>query len=409
MLEKDAMYAKLRNEQMLDNHPLLCPNYRTVLFEWLSEVSQECKFYRETYHLAIDLVDRYLAATKDIRKLQLQLIGTTCLFSAAKFEEVRPPTVQEFASMTDGACTPDDILEKEVVILSAVNWELTPMTPNSWINLYMQILHNLDDEGDGKGAITKKDSGTSIANAPQKESSQQQSLLLNNSCCTNKLVCKNTHKSKTLLKTTRGSELIRLDRPETADENSDSHSRDFRVPKAIRNDSFILPVNNGISRYSHKRIASVIDLALLHIESLRFSNSVLTASALYYFTSEDTIQKCTGYNYKDIVDCIDWLEPFVSTIQNIEDRIFINSCQGELYPTQMHSHIATEHLLDKAMSKMAKRISRKRKLTAIYEDGSSSDTLINLEDNSITATPLKSTTVLLTPPSSTRKSRRICQ
>jgi cyclin E len=39
------------------------------------------RLHRETYHLALDFVDRYLATQTDIPKQQLQLIGTFLLFN----------------------------------------------------------------------------------------------------------------------------------------------------------------------------------------------------------------------------------------------------------------------------------------------------------------------------------------
>ena len=29
----------------------------------------------------------------------------------------------------------------ELVVLKCLNWGLTPMTPNAWMRMYMQILH----------------------------------------------------------------------------------------------------------------------------------------------------------------------------------------------------------------------------------------------------------------------------
>jgi cyclin E len=49
-------------------------------------VSGEYKLQRGTLHLAIDLVDRYLSKEMHIGKQDLQLIGVTCLFTAAKIE-----------------------------------------------------------------------------------------------------------------------------------------------------------------------------------------------------------------------------------------------------------------------------------------------------------------------------------
>ena len=42
--------------------------------------------HRETFYLAVDFFDRYMSLTNDIHKNQLQLIGITALFIAAKAE-----------------------------------------------------------------------------------------------------------------------------------------------------------------------------------------------------------------------------------------------------------------------------------------------------------------------------------
>ncbi len=63
----------------------------------------------------------------------------TSLFIGSKIEEIYPPKLSEFAYVTDGACSEDEILTMELVILKELNWGLSPMTPNAWIKLYMQI------------------------------------------------------------------------------------------------------------------------------------------------------------------------------------------------------------------------------------------------------------------------------
>ena len=61
------------------------------------------------------------------------------MFIGAKIEEIYPPKLSEFAYVTDGACSEDEILTMELVILKELNWGLSPMTPNGWIKLYMQV------------------------------------------------------------------------------------------------------------------------------------------------------------------------------------------------------------------------------------------------------------------------------
>ena len=47
--------------------------------------------------------------------------------------------MQEFAYVTDGACTDQDILSMELVVLKQLNWSLSPRTPNSWSKLLLQL------------------------------------------------------------------------------------------------------------------------------------------------------------------------------------------------------------------------------------------------------------------------------
>lgn len=433
MLEKDAIYSKLRSEKILERHPSLVDSYRTILFDWLSEVSHECKFHRETFHLALDFIDRYLAATTNIGKYQLQLIGTTCLFLAAKYEEIRPPTVTEFAELTDGACKPEEIIDNEVVVLSAINWDITPMTPNSWLNIYMQILSNLDPEDDETTTTTTSDGVAAGRNTPgeansldqycNEENSRSSTISTRSSLrCSNKK--RKTYSDRLITSTTAPATTTTF-----VDENS--VSSEFRLART-RNDSFILPSTNGFLRYNHKRIASVIDLALLHIESLRFTNSILTAATIYHFTTEKTIRQCSGFNYEELAECIYWLEPFVETIREIQEPVFIASCKGITHPTQMHSHIANAAMLDEVKVKMEVRrhlqmqsAALKRKAFELENDESSNDAQVSSASGNVVVleqqvivfggmsnhhlaavSPLKpSTTVLLTPPSSTCKAR----
>ena len=100
---------------------------------------QVYKLHRETLYLAVDFLDRYLGATRDMPRNRLQLVGITCLFVASKIEEIYPPKLREFAFVTDGACSEEEITHMELVVLKGLNWGLSPQTPNRWIKTYMQV------------------------------------------------------------------------------------------------------------------------------------------------------------------------------------------------------------------------------------------------------------------------------
>uniref|UniRef100_A0A4W3GU57 Cyclin E2 n=1 Tax=Callorhinchus milii TaxID=7868 RepID=A0A4W3GU57_CALMI len=138
MLKKETKYT--HNKNVLSLHPSLQPKMRAILLDWLIEVCEVYTLHRETFYLAQDFFDRFMFTQENIHKSKLQLIGITSLFIAAKLEEIYPPKLHEFAYVTDGACTEDEILDMELLILKALNWELYPVTVISWLNLYLQVI-----------------------------------------------------------------------------------------------------------------------------------------------------------------------------------------------------------------------------------------------------------------------------
>ncbi|XP_006867446.1 PREDICTED: G1/S-specific cyclin-E1 [Chrysochloris asiatica] len=139
MLSKEMTYV--RDKHFLLRHPLLQPKMRAILLDWLMEVCEVYKLHRETFYLAQDFFDRYMATQENVVKTLLQLIGISCLFIAAKLEEIYPPKLHQFAYVTDGACSGSDILNMELVIMKALKWHLSPLTVVSWLNVYMQVAY----------------------------------------------------------------------------------------------------------------------------------------------------------------------------------------------------------------------------------------------------------------------------
>uniref|UniRef100_A0A671F6C1 Cyclin E2 n=1 Tax=Rhinolophus ferrumequinum TaxID=59479 RepID=A0A671F6C1_RHIFE len=122
MLKKETRYIHDKHFEIL--HSDLEPQMRSILLDWLLEVCEVYTLHRETFYLAQDFFDRFMLTQKDINKNMLQLIGITSLFIASKLEEIYAPKLQEFAYVTDGACSEEDILRMELIILKALKWEL---------------------------------------------------------------------------------------------------------------------------------------------------------------------------------------------------------------------------------------------------------------------------------------------
>jgi len=81
---------------------------RTTLIDWLVEVAQEYNLRRQTLYLTVNYVDRYLSC-KTISRSRLQLVGITCMWLAAKYEELDPPTADEFVYIADNTYTRDEV------------------------------------------------------------------------------------------------------------------------------------------------------------------------------------------------------------------------------------------------------------------------------------------------------------
>ncbi|RUS69001.1 hypothetical protein EGW08_023237, partial [Elysia chlorotica] len=141
MLKKELTFQ--RDPGMFKNHPELQPRMRSILLDWLSEVCEVYRLHKETFMLTVDFIDRYLSVTTNVPKTQLQLLGISALFVAAKLEEIYPPKLHEFAYVTDSACTEQEIIKQEMIIVKALKWNLTPMTTNAWLMIYLQVA-NID-------------------------------------------------------------------------------------------------------------------------------------------------------------------------------------------------------------------------------------------------------------------------
>ena len=75
----------------------------------------------ETFYICVSTIDRYLMK-KSITKYQLQLLGITCLFLAAKYEEIYPPEFSKFLKVTENAYTKSQIVAMEKEILKVLDF-----------------------------------------------------------------------------------------------------------------------------------------------------------------------------------------------------------------------------------------------------------------------------------------------
>ncbi|KAL4439130.1 hypothetical protein ABPG74_008905 [Tetrahymena malaccensis] len=113
------------------------PTMRAILLDWMMEVSEEFGLKRETYYIAVNLVDRMFSFKHNLQIKEFQLIGVTSLHIASKLEEIFPKRVEQFILSTDNGYTAQLIFETEKSILQQLNFMVNPPTVSFWGNWFM--------------------------------------------------------------------------------------------------------------------------------------------------------------------------------------------------------------------------------------------------------------------------------
>jgi hypothetical protein len=99
-------------------------NMRTILVDWMVEVQESFELNHETLYTGVKMVDIYLSRVSHIPKSQLQLCGATALLIACKIDERIPPLLDDFVYVCDDAYTKEEIVRKEIEMISVVSYDV---------------------------------------------------------------------------------------------------------------------------------------------------------------------------------------------------------------------------------------------------------------------------------------------
>ncbi|KAM6253418.1 G2/mitotic-specific cyclin-B3 isoform 2-T2 [Porphyrio hochstetteri] len=103
--------------------PDITGDMRAILVDWMVEVQENFELNHETLYLAVKLVDHYLVEVVSMRD-KLQLLGSTAILIASKFEERCPPCVDDFLYICDDAYKREELIAMEISILSTLNFDI---------------------------------------------------------------------------------------------------------------------------------------------------------------------------------------------------------------------------------------------------------------------------------------------
>jgi hypothetical protein len=114
---------------------------RTAAADWMALVVEEQGCAAQVLLLAVQYLDRLLAAAAAIQLAQLQLAAAAALFVASKLCELRPLCVQTLLLYMDEAevaeedVGPADILDMEELLLDRLRWDLAGPTSLDFLRL----------------------------------------------------------------------------------------------------------------------------------------------------------------------------------------------------------------------------------------------------------------------------------
>ena len=101
---------------------------RGILTDWLIQVHSRFRLLPETLFLCVNIIDRFLSA-RVVSLVKLQLVGITCMFIAAKVEEIISPSAANFLYCADSSYSETEILQAERYVLKTLDWNLSYPNP----------------------------------------------------------------------------------------------------------------------------------------------------------------------------------------------------------------------------------------------------------------------------------------
>lgn len=121
-LERKPDLRPLPNYMDLQND--IDSNKRAILINWLVEVSDEYNLNTETLFICIGLIDRFLSVMS-VPTSNFQLLGVAAMFIASKYEEIYPPNLYQFVSVTDDTYSGQQIRLMEQDILKTLEFRIS--------------------------------------------------------------------------------------------------------------------------------------------------------------------------------------------------------------------------------------------------------------------------------------------
>ncbi|KAI0071531.1 hypothetical protein K474DRAFT_1679342 [Panus rudis PR-1116 ss-1] len=124
--------STMPNPNYMEMQKDLAWKMRGILTDWLIQVHSRFRLLPETFFLCVNIIDRFLSQ-RVVSLAKLQLVGITCMFIAAKVEEIVAPSASNFLMVADSSYTENEILQAERYVLKTLNWNMSYPNPMQFL------------------------------------------------------------------------------------------------------------------------------------------------------------------------------------------------------------------------------------------------------------------------------------
>jgi len=122
--------------------------HRESVVQFINEVCEDFGLMTQTAGLAVSYFDRFLSKTErqGLDKHRVQLLAITCTLIAAKFSEIKMPSLDDLCEVAHDKYSKAQLKEMELETLRVLHWELHAVTPHAALEQLAVIMNHTEDQ-----------------------------------------------------------------------------------------------------------------------------------------------------------------------------------------------------------------------------------------------------------------------
>ncbi|RNA18189.1 G1 S-specific cyclin-D2 [Brachionus plicatilis] len=119
------------------------PWMRKMLANWMLEVCRNQNQEADVFITAMNILDRFLSL-QAVSKRHLQLLGTTCMFIAAKLRSSSQLNAHTLVIYTANSISIEQLLDWEQMVLAKLKWDINSITACDYVPILLSRLNIIE-------------------------------------------------------------------------------------------------------------------------------------------------------------------------------------------------------------------------------------------------------------------------